>query len=287
MRDDRCYGVRSRHEDPIEGIIVEAIELVAKLLVDLAEEHQPRGRDSVVRRGGRNRHSIYSAPIRDDPRRLSEFVPGAPVRREGRTQGGMASPAGLMGPETAYSSRPVQVYVIVAVCRVSGPSRASRATSGSSGCRGRGDRLVPGHVQVVDEAIRKLHSVRAGLAGAHLARVAPRGRSQTASLRTRIIRSSYLITWVGAGRTRVRRRSPPRIPAGPFSLATPRASSHADFSRRHFVVAAQFTTTSFVSKRIAPVAPTAGTLRPSHQRHWDAPFAGSGCHPSAPWRWFW
>jgi len=55
----------------------------------------------------------------------------------------------------------------------------------------------------------------------------PRGRSQTASLRSLLIRSSYLITSVGAGRTRVRRRSPLHIPAGPFSLATPRASSHA------------------------------------------------------------
>jgi hypothetical protein len=78
--DDRGNGVRSRHGDPVEDIIVKTIEFVAELLVNLAKKHQNRGRRSVVRRRGWDRHSCYSATIDGDcASRVRGWYRGAPV----------------------------------------------------------------------------------------------------------------------------------------------------------------------------------------------------------------
>src|SRR5437868_15318880 len=55
-----------------------------------------------------------------------------------------------------------------------------------------GDRLAPGRVEVGDEPFREFHSVRADLTERTLLESLPRGRSQTTSLCSRIMRSSYL-----------------------------------------------------------------------------------------------
>jgi ribosomal protein S18 acetylase RimI-like enzyme len=64
MRDDCGDGVRSWHGYPVEGLVVEASDLVAKLLMNLTEERDETGTRVSTSGRGRNGHGFNFATLR-------------------------------------------------------------------------------------------------------------------------------------------------------------------------------------------------------------------------------